>query len=254
MTYWGMPSSGGLRARVRAELVREIKDEARRQLAQEGASSLSLRAIARHLDMVSSGIYRYFKSRDELLTALIVDAYEAIGSAVEKADERCERCDFTGRWSACCHAVRDWALEHPHEYALIYGSPVPGYHAPEETTSPASRVALALVTIIHDAAGAGELRSPFVADMSSRLTMSAAAEATRLKAIGFDGVPDDAVIRSLAAWTQLFGSINFEVFGRLADFVEDTEAVFDQSVRDMTVFVGLVGREPSAVREPTKTA
>ena len=84
----GMPSTSGLRARVRAELTQEIKDEARRQLAEEGASSLSLRAIARHLDMVSSGIYRYFKSRDQLLTALIVDAYEALGTAVEEADGR----------------------------------------------------------------------------------------------------------------------------------------------------------------------
>ena len=91
-----MPSTGGLRARVRAELMQEIKDEARLQIAQEGASSLSLRAIARHLDMVSSGIYRYFKSRDELLTALIVDAYEAIGSAVEAADEHFDS-DRSGR-------------------------------------------------------------------------------------------------------------------------------------------------------------
>lgn len=233
-----MPSTAGLRARVRAELMQEIKDEARRQMAQEGAASLSLRAIARHLGMVSSGIYRYFKSRDELLTALIVDAYEAIGSAVEAADGHCERTDFVGRWSACCHAVRDWALAHPHEYTLIYGSPVPGYHAPEETTPPASRVALALVAIIHDAAEAGEIRGPFV---SLRVSKSAAAEAARLEAFGFNGVPDDAIIRSLAAWTQLFGAVNFEVFGRLADIVEDADAVFDQSVRDMSAFVGIVG-------------
>jgi AcrR family transcriptional regulator len=241
-----MPSTGGLRARVRAELMQEIKDEARRQMAEEGASSLSLRAIARHLDMVSSGIYRYFKSRDELLTALIVDAYEAIGSAVETADKRCDRSDFTGRWSACCHAVRDWALVHPHEYALIYGSPVPGYHAPEETNPPASRVALGLVTIIHEAAEAGDLRWPFAAATPWRLSKSAAAEAARLKAIGFNGVPDDAIIRSLAAWTQLFGAVNFEVFGRIADIVEDADAVFDQSVRDMSAFVGFVEPTPTA--------
>jgi AcrR family transcriptional regulator len=243
-----MPSTGGLRARVRAELIQEIKNEARRQMAEEGASSLSLRAIARHLDMVSSGIYRYFKSRDELLTALIVDAYEAIGSAVESADKRCQRADFTGRWSACCHAVRDWALGHPHEYALIYGSPVPGYTAPEETTPPASRVALTLVVIIHDAAGAGELQSPFVAEMTSRLSNTAAAEAARLEAAGFGDVPHNAVIRSLAAWTQLFGAVSFEVFGRLADIIEDADAIFDQWVRDMSAFVGLVESKPSAVQ------
>jgi AcrR family transcriptional regulator len=231
---------------VRAEVTQEIKDEARRQLADEGASSLSLRAIARHLDMVSSGIYRYFKSRDQLLTALIVDAYEALGSAVEAADGRCERADFAGRWSACCYAVRDWALAHPHEYALVYGSPVPGYHAPEETNPPASRVPLALVAIIRDAAGTGQLRSPFVAELSPRLSMSAAAEAARLEAVGLDGVPKDTIIRSLAAWTQLFGAVNFEVFGRITDIVEDVDAVFDQSVRDMSAFVGIVGSEHSS--------
>jgi AcrR family transcriptional regulator len=220
--------------------MQEIKDEARRQMAQEGASSLSLRAIARHLDMVSSGIYRYFKSRDELLTALIVDAYEAVGSAVEAADGRCERVDFAGRWSACCHAVRDWAVAHPHEYALIYGSPVPGYRAPEETNPPASRVALALLAIIHDAAVAGELRGPFASEMSPTLSVDAAAEAARLGSIGFNGVPDDAIIRSLTAWTQLFGAVSFEVFGRIADIVEDIDAVFDQSVRDMSAFIGIL--------------
>jgi AcrR family transcriptional regulator len=235
-----MPSTTGLRARVRAELMQEIKDEARRQLAEEGAASLSLRAIARHLDMVSSGIYRYFKSRDQLLTALIVDAYDAIGTAVEEADGRCERTDFAGRWSACCHGVRDWALGHPHEYTLIYGSPVPGYHAPDETTSPASRATLALVTIVHEAAAAGKLRSSFVADMSPKLSKSAAAEAARLQAMGFGEVPRDAIIRALAAWTQLFGAVNFEVFGRFSDIVEDVDAVFAQSVTDMSAFVGLV--------------
>jgi AcrR family transcriptional regulator len=233
---------------VRAELMQEIKDEARRQMAQEGASSLSLRAIARHLDMVSSGIYRYFKSRDELLTALIVDAYEAIGSAVEAADEHSERADFAGRWSACCHAVRDWALAHPHEYALIYGSPVPGYQAPEETNPPASRVALALVAIIRDATAAGELREPFAAEMSPKLSKGAAAEAARLQAIEFNGVADDAIIRSVAAWMQLFGAVNFEVFGRIADIVEDADAVFDQSVRDMSAFVGFVASASTAVQ------
>jgi AcrR family transcriptional regulator len=234
-----MPSTTGLRARVRAELMQEIKNEARRQLAEEGASSLSLRAIARQLDMVSSGIYRYYKSRDQLLTALIVDAYEALAAAVETADGRCKRSDFVGRWGVSCHAVRDWALAHPHEYTLIYGSPVPGYHAPEETTPPASRVTLTLVSIIHDAAAAGKLRKPFVADLGPRLSKDAAAEAARVQAIGLNGVPADAVVRALAAWTQLFGAVNFEVFGRFTDLVEDVGALFEQSVREMGAFVGI---------------
>ena len=230
----------GLRARLRAEITQEIKDEARRQMAEEGASSLSLRAIARQLGMVSSGIYRYFKSRDDLLTALIVDAYEGLAIAVEAADMHCERGDFTGRWSACCHAVRSWARAHPAEYSLIYGSPVPGYRAPEETNSPASRVALALVAVVHDAATAGALRPPFLPDLRPPLSERAAAEAARLTAVGFSGVPEGTVTRALVAWTQLFGAVSFEVFGRFTGIVEDVDAVFDQSVLEISAFVGFV--------------
>src|SRR5919198_1813080 len=138
------------RQRVRAELTREIKDVARKHLARDGAAALSLRAVARELGMASSAISRYFPSRDELLTALIIDAYEAVGTAAEAADAACARDDFDGRWLAVCHAVRDWALEHPHEYALIYGSPVPGYRAPQETIGPATRLTKVLGQILHD--------------------------------------------------------------------------------------------------------
>src|SRR5215471_7951252 len=118
------------RERVRAELIREITEIARRQLATEGAAGLSLRAVAREMGMVSSAIYRYFPSRDDLLTTLIIDGYNAVGTAVEKADAAWPAEDYAGRWLAACRAVREWALAHPHEYALVYGSPVPGYQAP----------------------------------------------------------------------------------------------------------------------------
>src|SRR3954462_15401697 len=122
-----MNASRTARERVRAELIGEITEVARRHRARDGAAGLSLRAVAREMGMVSSAIYRYFASRDELLTALIVDAYDALGAAVERAEAAVDRADLLGRWLAACRAVREWALENPHEYALIYGSPVPGY-------------------------------------------------------------------------------------------------------------------------------
>ncbi|MFC7478796.1 TetR/AcrR family transcriptional regulator [Luedemannella flava] len=132
-----MPA-GSIRARVRAEMLAEIKAVARRHLATDGAN-LSLRAVARDMGMVSSALYRYYASRDELLTALIIDAYDALGEAVERADASVtDRADARGRWLACCHAVRDWALAEPAEYALIFGSPVPGYAAPVDTVRPRS--------------------------------------------------------------------------------------------------------------------
>ena len=73
------------RERARAELTDEIKAVARRQLATVGAQGLSLRAVSRELGMVSSALYRYFPSRDDLLTVLIIDAYDALGEAAEAA-------------------------------------------------------------------------------------------------------------------------------------------------------------------------
>src|SRR5258705_2213883 len=140
-----------IRARVRAEMTEEIKAIARRHLATDGAN-LSLRAVARDLGVVSSAIYRYFASRDDLLTALILDAYNALGASVERADAAVPRGDLTGRWMAVCDAVRQWALAQPHEYALIYGSPVPGYNAPQDTVAAATRAVTVLGRVVQDAA------------------------------------------------------------------------------------------------------
>lgn len=141
----------GARARARLEVTAAIKDEARRQLAAEGAAKLSLRAVARELGMVSSALYRYFPSRDDLLTALIIDAYDSLGECAERAHGKAADAGPVGRWTAVAEAVRDWALRHPHEYALIYGSPVPGYTAPDTTVPPASRVGLLFIGILRDA-------------------------------------------------------------------------------------------------------
>src|ERR1700685_3333133 len=145
------------RERARAELSREIKEGARRQLAATGADGVSLRAVARELGMASSALYRYFPSRDDLLTALIIDAYDAIGEAAEQAiaDGKPDESWGRARGLVAVRAIRGWALAHPHEYALIYGSPVPGYRAPEATIGPAARVPLAFARVLAAATTAG---------------------------------------------------------------------------------------------------
>ncbi|MGH3171774.1 MAG: TetR/AcrR family transcriptional regulator, partial [Trebonia sp.] len=150
------------RERARAELTREIKEEAKRQLAASGANGLSLRAVARSLGMVSSALYRYFPSRDDLLTALIIDAYNSMGTAVEEAiSSSADAGDSArGRWAAACRTVRNWATARPHEYALIYGSPVPGYRAPAATIGPAARVPVAFIGILRGAAAGPGLETP----------------------------------------------------------------------------------------------
>ena len=242
------------RQRARAELTREITEEARRQLAAVGANGLSLRAVARELGMVSSALYRYYPSRDDLLTALIIDAYNAIGEAAETAiaDTSADTRGARARWLAACHAIRAWAIDHPHEYALIYGSPVPGYRAPEATIGPAARVPLAFVGVLAAAIAAGEPTAGEVTagkkPAAGKLTAGALADqAAALSAAlsvdpstpGADLVPPDMLVRGVIAWTQLFGMISWELFGQFVGSFEPADAFFAYSAAELATFVGL---------------
>jgi AcrR family transcriptional regulator len=224
---------------MRAELTTEIKDEARRQLAIEGAPALSLRAVTRELGMASSAIYRYFPSRDDLLTALIVDAYDAIGQAAEDADAGCRRDDYGGRWRAMGLAVRAWAVANPHEYALVYGSPVPGYRAPEATIGPASRVTLVMARMIDEAAHEGALVEPVGVDDLPPLDVEVLVEARHLADLAFPHVPDEVVVRSVIAWTHLFGMISFELFGHFHQVIDQVGPVLERTLLETGRLIGI---------------
>ncbi|QES51534.1 TetR family transcriptional regulator [Streptomyces venezuelae] len=206
----------GARERARIEVTAAIKDEARRRLADEGAAKLSLRAVARELGMVSSALYRYFPSRDDLLTALIIDAYDSVGAAAEAALADTAGAAPRDRWTAVCASVRTWALAHPHEYALIYGSPVPGYSAPQDTVGPASRVANTLIAILREAhAGPGLALPPLPGELR--------AEATRMTETFAHGLPPQVTAALVAACAQLVGLISFELFGQFQGVVAPSE-------------------------------
>jgi AcrR family transcriptional regulator len=234
----GVNASRTARERVRAELTREITDVARAQLATEGAGGLSLRAVAREMGMVSSAIYRYFPSRDDLLTALIVDGYNAIGEAAEQADAACPAGDYAGRWLAVCRAIRDWALAHPHEYALVYGSPVPGYRAPQQTIEPAARGAAVFGKIISEAFRAGALQPPGICPPAPE---SFTADAIALRGSVLPGVPDDVIAVALGTWTALFGMISFELFGQFENVITDRAAFFGHAMACQGRLAGLPG-------------
>lgn len=225
---------GSIRARVRAEMIEEIKDSARRQLAQDGAN-LSLRAIAREMGMVSSAIYRYFASRDELLTALILDAYNALGEAAEQAGAAAEdRDDHFGRWLAVAHAIRRWAVIHPYEYALVYGSPVPGYVAPQDTVMPSIRPMVVLGAILEDAHNAGHLAT----DLPNP-PPALHPELAQIAELIAPSIGEAAMARGLIAWTELLGAISFELFGRFKNTIADLETWYDHQARDMAFYLGL---------------
>jgi AcrR family transcriptional regulator len=226
------------RERARAELTREIKDEAKRQLAATGADGLSLRAVARALGMVSSALYRYYPSRDDLLTALIIDAYNALGDAAEQAIAA-PAADARARWTATCNAIRDWARANPYEYALIYGSPVPGYRAPEATIGPAARVPLAFMGLLGSAVAGGEL-APQGALPADGEDGELAAQAESLAALlDTPDIPPYTLVRGVIAWAQLYGMISFELFGQFVGSFDPPDALFAHAVAQLATFVGL---------------
>lgn len=183
--------------------------------------------------MVSSALYRYVSSRDELLTLLIVSAFTSLGDAVEAAHDRVPADDLSARWRAVGHALRDWALAHPHEYALVYGSPVPDYQAPaERTTGPGTRVLALLVRLLADATRSGELaRDDFTAHLTEDLGPAAAAAAGTLlddEFLAGSGLDPDTVMAGLAAWSLVMGALSAEVFGQLGrETLDDPAAWFD---------------------------
>ena len=221
------------RQRARAAVSADIVAEARRQLAEVGAGALSLRAVARELGMASSAVYRYFPSRDELLTVLIIEAYDALGAVAEAAARSQDR-PFA-RWQAVCRSVRKWALDHPHEYVLLYGSPVPGYQAPEATLAPASRVTLVLTGLLSDAHRAVELEPVD----GPALPRAVATEVRPIAQAFLAGVPLATVAQAFLVWAQLFGQINFELFGRFRGIVETPEVLFEYAVTTMARSVGI---------------
>jgi AcrR family transcriptional regulator len=228
------PIVANARQRAREAVTADILAEARRQLAVDGAASLSLRSVARSLGMASSAVYRYVPSRDELLTALIVEGYNSMGEVAEAAAATAAPGPGD-RFRSVCRAVRDWALAHPHEYGLLYGTPVPGYRAPELTVGPASRVIMVIAGVVLDAHGAGELSVIDDPPVPGAMTI----EARRLGEVVMPGVPLPVVARATTVWALLFGQISFEVFGRWSDVLFDTDAAFDQAMTVMAHLLGL---------------
>ena len=217
----------GKRQESREQIEARIVELGRRQLIERGAAGLSVRAIARDLGMVSSAVYRYVSSRDELLTLLLVDAYSDLADTVDKAREAVGD-SWSEDVSAIARAVRRWAVAHPARWALLYGSPVPGYHAPAERTVPAgTRVIAAFFDAVAAGIATGDIR---LTEDVVRQPMSSDFERIRDE-FGFPG-DDHVVVKCFLLWAGVLGAINLEVFGQYgADTLTDPEELFDAQLQ-----------------------
>jgi AcrR family transcriptional regulator len=234
------------RARQRAATVGEIKALARRQLAEQGPGGLSLRAIARQMGTAPSALYRYFPSQSDLVTVLCSEAYDSLAAALAAARDAQAPDDHAGRWAAVCHAYRRWSLDHPSDFALIFGTPLPGYHAPSEVTAAAAGRAIGVAADVYaaavqaDAADPGRAQVPIGLQTGDLWPALAADNAAA-------GEPALAGI-VLTAWASLLGYLVTEIFGSLTALISDTDALYQAHVRTVTLGMGFQPAltEPSA--------
>lgn len=225
------------RERARAQTISDIIRLGRQHLAEHGAAALSLRAVARDLGVVSSAVYRYVRNRDELLTLLLVDAYNDLGDAVDAAVESVPAAEFRDRFAGLARAVRVWALREPARYGLLFGSPVPGYRAPaERTTAPGTRVVIRLVQILDAAHRAGRLAGHGAAAVPAPLAADLEAIRRELEV----AVPDAPLARGALVWTSLFGAVSFEVFGQYgAGTFSAADELFEHHISVLAELAGL---------------
>lgn len=225
----------GPRAQNRIETMAQIMKLAREQISMRGASSLSLREIARDLGMASSALYRYFTSRDQLLTALIIESYDTLGELVETEDARHDRANLANRWRAITTAIRNWAITNPSDYGLLFGTPVPGYEAPSDTTIPGERYTNVLMELLVDAHNSG-----CVAQVKFPETKAALREYKNIRKNLGVVLPNELLLAGLTAWASVIGAISLEVFGHVDTVLSNSEVHF-KTLTDMlgTQLLGL---------------
>ncbi len=233
------------RARQRAATTEEIKALARHQLAEQGPGALSLRAIARQMGTASSALYRYFPSQSDLVTALCVEAYDSLAGTVIAARDAQPPGDHARRWTALCHAWRGWSLEHPADFALIFGTPLPGYQAPPEATAAAAGRSISAAAAVYAAAVQAGAADPARAQIPADLE-TGALWGTLAGDSGLAGQPQLAGI-VISAWTSLLGYLIAEIFGSLTQIITTTGVLYQAHVR--TVMLGM-GYQPALIDPP----
>ncbi|MGW2583359.1 TetR/AcrR family transcriptional regulator [Streptomyces virginiae] len=210
------------RERYRQQVREEVKEKAWQQIAGSGASALSLNAIAKQMGMSGPALYRYFANRDELITELIRDAYRSLADAflaasTSASDDGAGGADLAG----LAHVLRRWALADPHRYFLIYGTPVPGYHAPADITAIASE----LMSVLLDACAAPAAEPHAFEDHLAT---------HRAWADRHPDAPPAALRQALAFWSRLHGVLSLELAGHFTGMGLDPALLFQAEVDALT--------------------
>lgn len=203
-----------------------IKETAWKQITSEGAPALSLRAIARELNITAPAIYNYFPSRDDLVTALIVDAFTSLGDSQKDSIQSIPANRLQASLFTLGVAYRDWALTYPQRYQLIFGTPIPGYEAPADITLPAAAWALIpLIETLQALYDAGKLRVENLARLTPTLRSMLGAWQEFVKESGLK-VHIEALYLAFVIWSRVHGLVTLELGHQAPSFITDPGEIF----------------------------
>jgi AcrR family transcriptional regulator len=226
------------RDRLRHATVSEIKDLAWAQIAGTGAAALSLRAVARDMGMTSSALYRYFPSRDHLLTALAADGFASLADELEAAEEDVHRQELSSpaQFLHLLRVYRSWSLAHPTEYALMFGTPVPGFDecGPEPKLEMLRGVNVLFRMMVSCVESGRVVAPPLDPSVERKLT----AKLRKCKGHAGEGLPPAALAACMFVWMQLHGAISLELFGHLPPDLLPADELFEQEMRQLLVLLG----------------
>lgn len=222
------------REKLRESTLDEIKKIARQQMAENGTAAISLSAIARVMEISAPGLYRYYPSRDALVTELLVDAYTDLAVEMENAAARPAQ-NPRQQLLAVILAYREWALAHPVDFELIYGNPIPGYHAPEERTTPAARRGFSVILSILTAANDQGLLHPS-ADYGC-LPVGMEIYLPEIENVPHYQPP--IVYYGLVGWARIHGLIMLESFNHLQSMVSNPTIFYQNEVNVLLNNIGL---------------
>lgn len=223
---------------LRQETAEEIKATARRQMQERGTAGLSLRAIAREMEITAPAIYNYFPSLDDLITALIVDAFNAIGDAMENAECEVEGEAVAPKFWASALTYRAWALENPVQFQLIYGNPIPGYAAPAEITGPlAFRPFRGMFRMMVQGMETGEINLP---PSYQNIPAEIAAHFETWKDTqSIADVPNEAIYALMSGWTRIHGMVILEILHHSTPGIGHTDIFYREEVKNYMRHLGM---------------
>jgi AcrR family transcriptional regulator len=222
------------RKEEQVDLPRKIREVAWEQTAKEGAASLSLRGIARELNITAPAIYNYYPSRDDLVTELIIDAFKSLGDSQKAALMAISSDDHCNSLRAVARSYREWALQYPQRYQLIFGTPIPGYHAPMDRTQPAAAYSLSnLVDVIEVTRLNGHLH------VEKEFTFSDE-KLVQFQAWQQIGAHADVQSFSIAVlvWSRVHGLVSLELGNQFPPFGPDPSFLYDYEIENfITQFI-----------------